>query len=72
MEVRIFPNLDRPGVGLRPKRESQRPFLPQHSRHCPVLEAGSGLGYLVYPPLAKNEAYHVEFEGRVATASPTS
>ena len=59
----MFPNLDRPGVGLRPKRESQRPFLPQHSRHCPVLEAGSSMGYLVYPPLAKNEAYHVEFEG---------
>lgn len=63
MKVRIFPNLSRPGFGLRPKSESQRPFLPQHSRHCPVLEAGSGLGYLVYPPLAKNEAYHVEHQG---------
>jgi hypothetical protein len=63
LEVRLFPNLDRPGVGLGPKRESQRPFLPQHARHCPVLEAGSGLGYLVYPPLAANEAYHVEYQG---------
>jgi hypothetical protein len=63
MEVRIFPNLSRPGLGLKPKRESQRPLLPQHARHCPVLEGGSGLGYLVYPPLDENEAYHVEHQG---------
>ncbi|HEX5000743.1 MAG TPA: hypothetical protein VFY29_21140 [Terriglobia bacterium] len=63
MEVRLFPNSGRPGVGLRPRRESQRPHLPQHSRHCPVLDAGSSLGYLVYPPLEPNESFHVEYEG---------
>jgi hypothetical protein len=63
MEVRLFPNARRPGVGLRPRRESQRPLLPQHARHCPVLEAGSALGFLVYPPLEPNESYHVEFDG---------
>ena len=52
MEVRLFPNFRRPGVGLKPRRDGQRPFLPQHARHCPVLEAGSSLGFLVYPPLA--------------------
>jgi hypothetical protein len=63
MEVRLFPNSRRPGVGLRPRRDSQRPLLPQHARHCPVLEAGSALGFLVYPPLEANESYHVTFEG---------
>src|SRR5213594_3165967 len=63
MEVRLFPNSRRPGVGWRPRRESQRPMLPQHARHCPVLEAGSALGYLVYPPLKENESYHVEYQG---------
>src|SRR5438093_13776316 len=63
MEVRLFPNSRRPGVGLRPRRESQRPLLPQHARHCPVLEAGSALGFLVYPPLEPNESYHLEFQG---------
>ena len=43
MEVRIFSNSYRPGVGLKPRREPQRPLLPQHARHCPVLEAGEGL-----------------------------
>ena len=63
MEVRIFPNSHRPGVGLKPRREPQRPLLPQHARHCPVLEAGSALGYLVYPPLEEHESFHVEFQG---------
>lgn len=63
MDVRIFPNFSRPGVGQRPRSESQRPLLPQHARHCPVLEAGSGLGFLVYPPLEETEAYHVEYAG---------
>src|SRR5437660_9508079 len=63
MEVRLSPNSRRPGVGLRPRRESQRPLLPQHARHCPVLEAGSALGFLVYPPLLPNESYHLEFQG---------
>src|ERR1051326_2694371 len=63
MEVRTYPNSRRPGVGLKPRRESHRPFLPQHARHCPVLEAGSALGFLVYPPLEPNESFHLEFEG---------
>jgi hypothetical protein len=63
MEVRLYPNSRRPGVGLKPRRESHRPFLPQHSRHCPVLEAGSALGFLVYPPLEPNESFHLEFQG---------
>lgn len=63
MEVRLFPNAARPGVGLKPRRESQRPFLPQHARHCPVLEAGSALGFMVYPALERHEAFHIEFHG---------
>jgi hypothetical protein len=63
MEVRLFPNVRRPGVGLKPRRESQRPLLPQHARHCPVLEAGSSLGFLVYPPLEPHESFYVGYEG---------
>ena len=63
MEVRLFPNSRRPGIGLKPRRESQRPLLPQHARHCPVLDAGSALGFLVYPPLEPHESFHLEFQG---------
>ena len=63
MEVRLYPNSRRPNVGLKPRRESQRPLLPQHARHCPVLEAGSALGFLVYPPLEAHESFHLEFQG---------
>ena len=63
MEVRVFSNAGRPGVGQRPKREGQRPLLPQHARHCPVLEAGSALGFMVYPPIEPNEAVHIGYEG---------
>jgi len=63
MEIRLFPNAGRPGIGLKPRRESQRPLLPQHARHCPVLEAGSALGFLVYPPLMPEESYSVEYLG---------
>src|SRR5690606_34800030 len=63
MEVTIFPNPRRPGIGLRPKKEAQRPLLPQHARLCPVLEAGSSLGALVYPSLAENEQFHIGYEG---------
>jgi hypothetical protein len=63
VEVRIYPNSARPGVGQRPRREGQRPLLPQHARHCPVLEAGSALGFMVYPALEPNESFHVEFQG---------
>jgi hypothetical protein len=50
-------------VGLKPKREGTRPLLPQHARHCPVLEAGSSLGFMVYPPLEPKEAVYIEHEG---------
>ena len=60
MDIRLFPNMIRPGVGQKPRRESQRPLLPQHSRHCPVLEAGSAAGYLVYPPLEPQESYYID------------
>jgi hypothetical protein len=63
MDVRLFPHPMRPGVGLKPKRDGTRPLLPQHSRHCPVLEAGSALGYMVYAPLEPKESYYVEYEG---------
>ena len=63
MEIRTFPNAARPGVGLPPKRESQRPLLPQHARHCPVLEAGSTLGFLVFPPLEPFESFYVGYYG---------
>lgn len=63
MEVGLFPNPRRPGIGLRPRREAQRPLLPQHARHCPVLEAGSTLGFLVHPPLAEKESFQIGYEG---------
>src|SRR5204862_3175017 len=63
MEVRFFPNSRRPGVGLAPRREASRPLLPQHARHCPVLEAGSTLGFMVYAPLEPKESVYVEHEG---------
>lgn len=63
MEVRLFPNPRRPGIGLKPRREAQRPLLPQHARHCPVLEAGNVLGFMVYPPLAENELFQIGYEG---------
>ncbi len=63
MDVRIFPNSRRPGIGVRPRREAQRPLLPQHARHCPVLEAGSMLGHLVHAPLSEHETYHISYEG---------
>ncbi|MES2624720.1 MAG: hypothetical protein V4628_05550 [Pseudomonadota bacterium] len=63
MNVTLFPNPRRPGFGLRPKIEAQRPLLPQHARLCPVLEAGSSLGALVYPSLAENEQIQIGYEG---------
>jgi len=63
MEVRLFPNSSRPGVGLKPKRDSNRPLLPQHARNCPVLEAGSSVGYLVFPRLEPFESFYVGYYG---------
>jgi hypothetical protein len=59
VEVTVLPNRFRPGIGLAPSRVAQRPWLPQHARHCPVLEAGSALGYLVYPALRMDEALQI-------------
>ena len=59
VEVTVLPNRFRPGVGTPPARVPQRPWLPQHARHCPVLEAASALGYLVYPPLRLDEGYQI-------------
>jgi hypothetical protein len=58
-EVLVLPNRFRPGIGLPPARVAQRPWLPQHARLCPVLEAGSALGWLVYPPLRLDEALQI-------------
>ena len=63
MQVTLFPNPRRPGFGMRPKIEAQRPLLPQHARLCPVLEAGSSLGALVYPSLAENEQIQIGYAG---------
>ena len=63
MDVRLIPNSRRPGVGLKPKREGTRPLLPQHARHCPVLEAGSAMGFMVYAPLEPKESLYLEYEG---------
>src|SRR5712691_5660097 len=63
MEVRLLSNSRRPGVGLNPRREATRPLLPQHARHCPVLEAGSALGFMVYAPLEPKESLYIEYEG---------
>src|SRR5262252_2032591 len=63
MEVRLFYNSIRPGVGMKPHREALRPLLPQHARHCPVLEAGSTLGFLVYPPLEPFESFYAGYYG---------
>lgn len=38
-------------------------MLPQHSRHCPVLEAGSAAGFMVYAALEPKESYYVSYEG---------
>jgi hypothetical protein len=59
--VLVLPNRFRPGVGLPPARVAQRPWLPQHARHCPVLEAGSAIGYLVYPALRMDEALQIGY-----------
>ena len=63
MEVRVFPNSRRPGVGLKPRREGTRPLLPQHARHCPVLEAGSAAGFMVYASLEPIESFHIDYDG---------
>src|SRR3954466_14773415 len=63
MDVCLLPNSRRPGTGMKPKREGTRPLLPQHARHCPVLEAGSAMGFMVYAPLEPKESLYLEYEG---------
>src|SRR5436305_2100311 len=63
MNVRLIPNSRRPGAGMKPKREGTRPLLPQHARHCPVLEAGSAMGFMVYAALDPRESFYVEYAG---------
>jgi hypothetical protein len=63
MDVRLIPNSRRPGAGMKPRREGTRPLLPQHARHCPVLEAGSAMGFMVYAPLETKESLYLEYEG---------
>ena len=38
-------------------------MLPQHARFCLPLEAGSGLGYIVYPALADHESFAIRRVG---------
>jgi hypothetical protein len=62
MQVVLFPHQLRPDIGKKPVQVAQRPDLPQRARLCPVLEAGSALGFLVYAPLRHDEAYQVSCE----------
>ena len=61
LDVALVPNQRRPGVGRKPQSEARRAWLPQQSRFCPVLEDGSKIGYLVYPPLEDDESLQVRF-----------
>jgi hypothetical protein len=61
LTVTTLPNQRRPEAGRQPASEARRPWLPQHARLCPVLEAGSALGCLVYPPLKDSESYQVRY-----------
>src|SRR3954470_20445331 len=63
MDVCLLPNSARRGVGVKSKGEGTRPLLPQHARHCPVLEAGSAMGFMVYAPLDPRESFYVEYAG---------
>jgi hypothetical protein len=59
MRLTLLPNQRRPAVGRRPVPENRRAWLPQQARYCPVLEDGSRLGLLVYPPLEDREVLQV-------------
>jgi hypothetical protein len=62
IDVKLVPNVLRPGAGLLPTSEGRRAWLPQQSRFCPVLEDGNKMGFLVYPPLHEDETFQVRFE----------
>ena len=55
----VVPGRYRPGVGRLPRTDGRRPMLPVHARHCPPLEAGCALGYLVYPALQDHESFQI-------------
>ncbi|MDA0270113.1 MAG: hypothetical protein O2798_01860 [Chloroflexi bacterium] len=59
MRVLVIPHQRRPGIGRAPIPDGHRATLPEQARLCPVLEDGSRLGYLVYPPLAATETMEV-------------
>ncbi len=61
LDVTVLPNQRRPRSARPPASEPRRPWLPQHARLCPALDAGSALGYLVFPPLEPNESYQVRY-----------
>ncbi len=61
-EILVAPDGMRAGVGLMPTSERGRGSLPQESHFCPVLEDGSRLGFLVYPPLKEDETYSVSYD----------
>jgi hypothetical protein len=61
VDVLVLPNRYRPGVGLPAARVAQRAWLPQSARQCPVLEAGSAIGYLIYPALRMDEALQIAY-----------
>jgi hypothetical protein len=68
LEIVLFPSASRPGPWRPPEREGRRPLLPLHARHCAPLEAGSALGFLVYPALAAEESFQLErgVDGRLS------
>jgi hypothetical protein len=59
LEVTVLPNQRRPDAGRPPVSEARRAWLPQHARLCPVLEAGSALGFLVFAPLKERESFQI-------------
>jgi hypothetical protein len=61
VQVTILPNQRRPEMGKFPARENRRAWLPQQARFCPVLEDGSRLGFLVYPPLDDRETCQIRY-----------
>ena len=62
MEVTVLPHQRRPGVGRAPVPDGHRATLPEQARLCPVLEDGSRLGFLVYPPLAATETVEIRLQ----------
>jgi hypothetical protein len=61
LTVTVLPNQRRPDAGRSPSSEPRRPWLPQHARLCPVLEAGSSLGFLLFAPLREGESYQIRY-----------